>query len=376
MQDDFLKKIFTSLKQTFFSEKLYSKNIVVFFMVIFLFIIGLFSHSKIRIFPKKVKNSYVKNILIAVSEPFLDFAKKLPCETFFNSARKSVLILLDLENDHHWDDFYYKPKELTIVKTPETSNNSTSESLIPRMAIPEKKKTNDELLVANYEYSKKKPLRILLAGDSQMQSLAEGFKRNIGKHSAFEVTDIAVISSGFVRTDYYNWPAKFKAVFEQAKSDGEPFDVVVLILGMNDFQNFFDGNGNLFRSGTDEWVLAYSEKIKTVMDVLQVNTKKIYWLGLPVVKLPSLNEEVTFVENAQAKAFEHLNYSKVTRFSIRNLVPGKNAPYSDSFQLPEGKKITFMKDDGTHFTIAGASYIMGKILQQLYNDFYIEKPSS
>lgn len=53
-------------------------------------------------------------------------------------------------------------------------------------------------MVVQFEYTKEKPLRILFAGDSLMQSLAEGFQRNIGRESPFELTSMAVVSSGFV----------------------------------------------------------------------------------------------------------------------------------------------------------------------------------
>lgn len=373
MINSFLKKIFSVLKSCILGERFYSKNAVVIFTVAFLFLLGLFSYPRIERFSFNVKNTYVKNILVAVSKPFLDFAKNLPFEKFFTLTRKTLLVFLDLDSNYHWDDTYYEVPKFSVLQNAKSENETFKNIFDVKKTTLPQKNIQDELLLANFEYTKKNPLRVLLVGDSQMQSLTEGFKRNVGEHSAFNLTEIAIISSGFVRNDYYDWARKLTAVFEKAKTEKTPFDAVLICLGMNDFQNFFDGAGNLLKRGTDEWIFAYMNKIKTVMDILQSNVKKIYWLGLPLIKQDTLNKEITFIENAQEKIFAELNFEKVTRISVRKIISKENAPYSDFAELPNGKKINIMKDDGCHFTLAGAIYIIENIIPYFYNDFYIER---
>jgi len=86
-------------------------------------------------------------------------------------------------------------------------------------------------------------LRILMIGDSQMHSIAAGFLRLTGQNSSIRVKEISVHSSGFIRSDYYNWPKKLKNVFEE--SQNEPYDIAVIFLGMNDYQNFYADNGKV-----------------------------------------------------------------------------------------------------------------------------------
>lgn len=371
------------LLEKFLGSPVYTKNQALVFTVIFLCILGIFSQSKIKAFSYQVKNPTARNIVIALSKPFIDFAEQLPYEKIFQNTRQEVLKILKLENNYHWDNFYYdKPDFALSAPKQETANLYSDKSahapLLPNELFLSQKKettvsTESELLMSNYQYSKKKPLRVLFFGDSQMQSLAEGFKRNVGSDSAFVVTDLAVVSSGFVRTDYYNWPAKLTSIFKQAQAEHKTFDAAVLILGMNDFQNFFDGNGTLFVRGTAEWKAAYTQKMSAVINIVQSNVKKIYWLGLPLVKLPTLNREITAVETAQINAVPLFDSEKLRRISLRNIAPGKDARYSDTIQLDDGKRITFMRDDGIHFTYSGAEFIMRHIETYLYQDFSIKK---
>lgn len=370
----------------------YSKNQTVVYTAIFLCAVAVFIPNKITHFSSQLKNQYTKNIIQAVSQPMVDFAQMLPFSAFFANARKNVLTVCGVQNDYHWDNFYYTEKNaLTVAACSDGNGDIDKAHALPEMQtgdahtfspsalLAEKAKAlpeNNSLLVAHYDYTKEHPLRILFAGDSQMQSIAEGFKRNIGTESAFEAIDLAVVSSGFIRTDYYNWPAKFTALFKEVENEEKPFDVVVLLLGMNDYQNFFDGNGKLFRFGTDEWIAAYIEKIKTVMNILQSSVKKVYWLGLPAVKSPSLNADITAVENAQIKAMAALADTNVQRISLRELISGGSSVYTDQVQTADGKRIQLMREDGTHYSLAGGSFVMSEIEKYFYFDFNIEKYKS
>lgn len=373
-----------------FGEKIigspmYSKNQAVMFTVIFLVTVSLFFSAKIKHYFVQIKNPYVKNITQALAQPLTDFSETLPLENFFANTREKVLKICGVQNDYHWDNFYYSGKTaLTVVadKSANSSANSESQTNTARtftqtdLTAPKIETTqppNNSLVAVRYDYTREHPLRILFAGDSQMQSIAEGFKRNIGTASPFAATELAVVSSGFIRTDYYNWPAKLTALLEEAENESRPFDAVVLLLGMNDYQNFFDGNGKLFRSGSDAWIDAYIKKIQDVMDILQRSVKKIYWLGLPIVKSPLLNSQITAVEQAQVKAMAEMSSSKVRRISLRKMIFGESGVYTDKVQTADGKRIQLMREDGVHYSLAGGSFLMSKVAEYFYQDFRIEK---
>lgn len=396
-----MKQGLHKLSEFIFSDKLFSKNQAVLFCILVLAGLALVFPTRLKVFSSHIQNTNCRKIMLALSEPITDYADTLPFEKAFTKSRENVLAVLGVKDNYRWDNFYYCAKEPDLVSMHDiqaadpsehagnttgrvsaydtskctldnvmnTVNSKSTAGIIPN-------ESDDELLVVHYDYTKEHPLRILFAGDSLMQSIVEGFKRNVRKREVFDVTEMAVVSSGFVRTDYYNWPAKLQAVFQDAREAGTPYDAVVLILGMNDFQNFFDGNGKLFVSGSPEWIEAYTEKVKAVMSVLTSNVKKVYWLGLPTVKSPRLNADITTVEQVQADMAKLFDESKVMRISLRDIVGNQAAPYTDAVRDKKGARIQLMKDDGTHYTVAGGQFIMKAVEDFFYFDFNIRPRSA
>ena len=221
-----------------------------------------------------------------------------------------------------------------------------------------------------YTYKTERPLRILMIGDSQMHSIAAGFLRLTGQNSSIRVKEISVHSSGFIRSDYYNWPKKLKNVFEE--SQNEPYDIAVIFLGMNDYQNFYADSGKVLVKETEDWESAYRDKIITHLDVLFANTKKVYWLGMPVVRDKIYNAQLLYIEDLQKKIASEYSSIILNKFSLSSIAPGEGVPYTDTLKTAEGKKIRLMKDDGHHYTISGGEYIMQSFLELLYKDWDLE----
>lgn len=221
-----------------------------------------------------------------------------------------------------------------------------------------------------YTYNTERPLRILMIGDSQMHSIAAGFLRLTGQNSSIRVKEISVHSSGFIRGDYYNWPKKLKNVFEE--SQNEPYDIAVIFLGMNDYQNFYADNGKVLVKETEDWESAYRDKIITHLDVLFANTKKVYWLGMPVVRDKIYNAQLLYIEDLQKKIASEYSSIILNKFSLSSIAPGEGVPYTDTLKTAEGKKIRLMKDDGHHYTVSGGEYIMQPFLELLYKDWDLE----
>ena len=221
-----------------------------------------------------------------------------------------------------------------------------------------------------YTYNTERPLRILMIGDSQMHSIAAGFLRLTGQNSSIRVKEISVHSSGFIRSDYYNWPKKLKNVFEE--SQNERYDIAVIFLGMNDYQNFYADNGKVLVKETEDWESAYRDKVITHLDVLFANTKKVYWLGMPVVRDKIYNAQLLYIEDLQKKIASEYSSIILNKFSLSSIAPGEGVPYTDTVKTAEGKKIRLMKDDGHHYTVSGGEYIMQPFLELLYKDWDLE----
>ncbi len=220
-----------------------------------------------------------------------------------------------------------------------------------------------------YQYTALNPLNILMVGDSQMQSIAPGFKRLIGNKSAIRVDEIAVHSSGFIRGDYYNWQKKLTTVFKQNKGK---YDIAVILLGMNDYQNFYDRNGKVLVKETKKWEEEYHKKIRNIIDILLINTKKVYWIGMPRVRDRVYNENLLYIERIQNDLAEKYANPNLIKFSPVAVAPGIGVPYTDIITTKEGAVIKLMRNDGIHYTFSGSEFIMRKFLSDLYSDWDIE----
>lgn len=224
--------------------------------------------------------------------------------------------------------------------------------------------------VKKAEYTAKRPFRILMFGDSQMRSLAGGLQKLTSGQKAIQITEISVHSSGFVRGDYYNWNKKLESIFAGSKE--KPYDAVAFILGMNDYQNFYS-NGKILAKESSEWEEKYKEKIEKLLNIVLSNSKKVYWFGMPVVRKPVYNEDLEYIDKVQKAVSDVHPDGNLVRFSLRNIAPGRGAPYTDTVKTQNGKHIKLMRDDGIHFTISGGEYLMQSFLKTLYNDWSIER---
>ena len=141
---------------------------------------------------------------------------------------------------------------------------------------------------------------------------------------------------------------------------------------MSDYQNFYADNGKVLVKETENWESAYRDKIITHLDVLFANTKKVYWLGMPVVRDKIYNAQLLYIEDLQKKIASEYSSIILNKFSLSSIAPGEGVPYTDTVKTAEGKKIRLMKDDGHHYTVSGGEYIMQPFLELLYKDWDLE----
>ncbi len=233
--------------------------------------------------------------------------------------------------------------------------------------LAKQEKTKKKKLVKKFGYTKTRPLKVLMVGDSQMTSISRGLMRLVGQNSSIKITAFSVHSSGFIRGDYYNWQKKLKNIFSQGK-----YDIAVILMGMNDYQNFYNDNGKVMVKETKRWEDEYHKRIKNHLDILLRHTKKVYWLGMPIVRNRAYNENLEYIEKVQKKLSEKYEKANLTRFAIANVAPGKGVPYSDVIKTADGSIIKLMNDDGNHYTISGGAYIMQSFMNLLYQEWSIE----
>jgi uncharacterized protein len=202
--------------------------------------------------------------------------------------------------------------------------------------------------------------RLAVFGDSMAVDLARGLERFYAEDPNLIVINQGVGSSGFVREDYFNWQA---AIEEQIAANS--FDLAVVIIGVNDRQEM-SVNGQTHRSLTEEWNAAYQQRITTFLDTLRAAGKPVIWIGLPPMSKSEYSTAISQISSIQRLA----SFSGGAEFlDIYERFLGEDGKYSSYGPDVNGQNARMRKDDGIHFSAAGADKL-AFYLSQTIRTFY------
>ena len=199
------------------------------------------------------------------------------------------------------------------------------------------------------------PLRVLVAGDSLVGWIAPALEREIGDHP-IEVIDDWKGSSGLVRPDFFDWPARI----EEDMAQHDP-DVVVLGFGGNDTQGLTTEDGVL-ALGTPEWKVEYQRRVAEVLNLIEAPGRTVYWVGLPLTRSEAIEELRPVLASAIGTEIETRPWAR--------FVDTRDALAPDGVftrQLPDdsGELVTTMAPDDIHPSLEGGARIVGVFLPQL-----------
>ena len=133
---------------------------------------------------------------------------------------------------------------------------------------------------------------VLEIGDSLGQGLGWGLAREFALSSGFTVIQKAKSSTGLCNRAFYNWPAQF-ALYEQLYRP----HLAVILLGGNDEQGIYTGNGYGAPFGTAGWIAAYSAAIKNITATAQHYGTRVLWLGMPVARPYYYNKKLSLLNH-------------------------------------------------------------------------------
>ena len=202
--------------------------------------------------------------------------------------------------------------------------------------------------------------RLAVFGDSLAIDLSRALERFYAEDPNLVVIDQGVSNSGFVRDDYFDWD---KAVTEQIAADS--FDLAVVMIGINDRQEI-SINGTSYSSLTEPWNAAYQARIASFLAKLRAARKPVIWVGLPPMSKSEYSAAISQISNIQRLA----SLSGGAEFlDIYERFLGEDGKYSSQGPDVSGQNTRMRKDDGIHFSTAGADKLSFYISQTI-NAFY------
>lgn len=206
--------------------------------------------------------------------------------------------------------------------------------------------------------------RLAVFGDSLGDGIWAGLYRVFKEDGNLEVVKKSRVSTGFVRTDYFDWNANLDAILK-----AETVHIAVIMVGANDTQSIQDGR-RWHRVGTDEWRDIYGERVDRFIKRLKESHAAVYWVGLPIMRSEDHNQNMQVMnEIFREKAF--LNGVKF--IDTWNGFADEFGRYSAYGPDVSGQMRRLRAEDGVHFTMAGYVKLAHFVEREIRRDLRIAR---
>jgi len=325
----------------------------------FLFVV--FCGSTLWIPVSRIDTIMLKNFLTPIADAAALPGKILKVDTYIPAIRLAFVQKAGLSENPNWDTSFFNNRN---IASETTALKSTQTPKTPTVA-----KSVEDVPVAKTVFSATNPLKLYIFGDSQITSLGTGFDRLTKNITQIKADHLGIISSGFIRDEYYNWSAKLADVTAK-----EHYDAAVFMLGMNDNIDFADSDGNPIYRETPEWEEYYTKRCCALLDQITTEFGKVYWLGMPKPRNSKYDAHLIYIDGIHEKIAKNYDSNILVRVSIRDIFPGKDKKYRDNNYFPDGSVLRVMGDDGIHLTITGGQWVMNSIYQKIISDFNFKTP--
>lgn len=206
------------------------------------------------------------------------------------------------------------------------------------------------------------PVRVYSAGDSMAWVVSQEFARLARRTGRYQVTYDAHHSSGLVRPDYIDWPERVRNALSVRR-----FDAVLLTFGTNDAERL-RWQGELVSPSTPPWNEAYRARVDAMLRLALGEDRHVFWIGLPVMRLPSFSERV--------RGFNQI-FRDATTVSERavfvdtwQLFGGPDGRYSAWMDLDSGRSQLVRETDGIHYTRLGARLLAERLIDLLDRTYF------
>ncbi|MEM7428947.1 MAG: DUF459 domain-containing protein [Pseudomonadota bacterium] len=224
---------------------------------------------------------------------------------------------------------------------------------------PEAAAQKADALTGSYIKEQKLRYDVFVLGDSIAAGMWAGLRRVAKGDRRLNFQGRYKEESGFARPDRYDWNRAVEKLLTAQK-----IDVVILLLGANDRQNF-RGAGQTLQFGSEDWQNAYREVLDRFLKQLKQKEVAAYVVGLPPMADPEYDKSVKFITKLQQ---ERANDNAVRFVNIRPAFTDNNNNFV--WQGPDitGNVRRLRAKDGIHFYKRGNNKLASVVLKVLRED--------
>jgi hypothetical protein len=182
-----------------------------------------------------------------------------------------------------------------------------------------------------------------VVGDFVGAGTAEGLNAVFASNPRVKIVDKSNGSSGFVRNDYFDWPARIAELM-----DAEKPSVVVFVVGSNDRQQIkINGTREAVRS--EAWTSEYTQRATHFATTASAMAPLI-WVGAPPFKSSKMNSDILALnEIYRAVSTE----AKGEFVDVWDGFVDENGAFVTTGPDINGQPVRLRAGDGINFTTAG-----------------------
>jgi uncharacterized protein len=203
---------------------------------------------------------------------------------------------------------------------------------------------------------------VLIVGDFMAGAVAEGLIEAFQDSANVKIVEKWNGSSGFVRSDFYDWPSSLPAIISETKPSA-----IIVMIGTNDRQQILVGNERV-TVGTPAWSQEYEKRARAMADALKAGGAPAIWVGQPALRSSQMTASMLAFNDIYRRSIEAAGGSFV---DIWDGFVDETGAFQQMGPDMNGLPSRLRGSDGISFSKAGkrkAAFYIEKPLRQLLNE--------
>jgi uncharacterized protein len=203
---------------------------------------------------------------------------------------------------------------------------------------------------------------VLVVGDFMAGAVAEGLIEAFEDSANVKIVEKWNGSSGFVRSDYYDWPASLLAIIAEIKPSA-----IIIMLGTNDRQQILVGDERV-TLGTPAWSQEYEKRVRAMTEAVKAGGASAIWVGQPALRSSQMTASMLAFNDIYRRNIEAAGGAFV---DIWDGFVDETGAFQQTGPDMNGLPSRLRGSDGISFSKAGkrkAAFYVEKPLRQLLNE--------
>lgn len=203
---------------------------------------------------------------------------------------------------------------------------------------------------------------VLVVGDFMAGAVAEGLIEAFEDSANVKIIEKWNGSSGFVRSDFYDWPASLPTLIAEAKPSA-----VIVMIGTNDRQQMLAGEERLTLA-TVPWAAEYEKRVRAMADAIKSSGVPAIWVGQPALRSSQMTATMLAFNDIYRRNIEAAGGAFV---DIWDGFVDENGIFQQTGPDMNGLPARLRASDGISFSKAGkrkAAFYVEKPLRLLLNE--------